>query len=111
MSRRSEIVLSKEAACIPEKSEKLPLQSSRTGNEVRRDGRQGVGASQSSAEAGELAPEDPVEGSEASVGRLDRGNHAEHIEVHSHVHGTRTDSRGDPCMIDSGQSAILAPVS
>jgi hypothetical protein len=35
-------------------------------------------------EAGELAPEDPVEGSEASAGRLDRGKHAEHIEVLAH---------------------------
>ena len=49
--------------------------------------------------------------SEASAGRSDRGQHAEHIEVRPHVHGTRTDSRGDPCMIDCGQSAILAPVS
>ena len=47
-------------------------------------------------EAGELAPEDPVEGSEASVGRPDRGKHAEHIEVLTHVHGTRTDRHGDP---------------
>src|SRR5262249_9170043 len=45
---------------------------------------------------GELAPEDPVEGSEASAGRSDRGKHAEHIAVHPHVHGTRTDSHGDP---------------
>ena len=37
-----------------------------------------------------------MEGSEASVGRLDRGKHAEHIEVHPHVHGTGTDSHGDP---------------
>ena len=37
-----------------------------------------------------------MEGSEASAGRLDRGKHAEPIEVHSHVHGTRTDSHGDP---------------
>ena len=66
------------------------------GNEVRRDGRLGFGASHSTDEAGELAPEDPVEGSEASAGRSDRGKHAEHIEVHSHVHGTRTDSHGDP---------------
>src|SRR5262249_21053378 len=65
----------------------------------------------STDEAGELAPEDRVEGSEASVGRPDRGKHAEHIEVLPHVHWTRTDSHGDPCMIDSGQSAILAPVS
>ena len=34
--------------------------------------------------------------SEASAGRSDRGQHAEHIEVRPHVHGTRTDSRGDP---------------
>jgi len=45
---------------------------------------------------GELAPEDPVEGSEASVGRPDRGKHAEHIEVLPQVHGTRTESHGDP---------------
>jgi hypothetical protein len=37
-----------------------------------------------------------VEGSEASVDRSDRGKHAEPIEVHPHVHGTRTDSHGDP---------------
>ena len=51
---------------------------------------------ESTAEAGELAPEDPVEGSEASVGRPDRGKHAEPIEVHPHVHGTRPESHGDP---------------
>ena len=37
-----------------------------------------------------------MEGSEASVGRLDRGTHAEHIEVLTHVHGTRANSYGDP---------------
>ena len=37
-----------------------------------------------------------MDGSEASVGRLDRGKHVEHIEVLTHVHGTRTDSHGDP---------------
>ncbi len=35
----------------------------------------------STVEAGELAAEDPVEESEASAGRLNRGKHAEHIEV------------------------------
>jgi hypothetical protein len=35
-------------------------------------------------------------GSKASVGRLARGKHVEHIEVHPHVHGTRTESHGDP---------------
>jgi len=34
--------------------------------------------------------------SEASAGRTDRGKHAEHIEVRPHVHGTQTDSHGDP---------------
>src|SRR5262249_13326758 len=51
---------------------------------------------ESPVEAGELAPEDPLEGSEASVGRLDRGNHAEPIEVPPQVHGTGTESHGDP---------------
>ena len=37
-----------------------------------------------------------MEGSEASAGRLGRGKHAEHIEVHPHVHGTRPRSYGDP---------------
>jgi len=37
-----------------------------------------------------LAPEDPVEGSEVSAGRLDRGKHAEHIEVLTHVHRSLT---------------------
>ena len=32
------------------------------GNEARWDGRRGVGVSQSTAEAGELSPRDPVEG-------------------------------------------------
>ena len=32
------------------------------GNEARGDGRRGVGVSQSTAEAGELSPRDPVEG-------------------------------------------------
>jgi hypothetical protein len=45
---------------------------------------------------GELAPEDPVEGSKASDGRLDRGNHAEHVEVLNHVHRTRTNTHGAP---------------
>jgi hypothetical protein len=31
-----------------------------------------------------------------SAGRLDRGTHAEHIEVLAHVHGTRANSYGDP---------------
>ena len=44
-----------------------------------------------------------MEGSEASVGRLDRGKDAEHIEVHPHVHWTRTDSHGDP----SGAANLL----
>ena len=66
------------------------------GNEVRRDGWQEVVALDSTDEARELAPEDLVEGSEASVGRLDRGKHAEPIEVLTHVHGTRTNSHGDP---------------
>ena len=44
---------------------------------------------------GELAPEDPVDGSEASAGRLDRGKHVEHIEAPTHVSVTRSDSRGD----------------
>jgi hypothetical protein len=37
-----------------------------------------------------------VKGSQASVGRIDRGKHVEHIEVLTHVHGTRTTSYGDP---------------
>ena len=37
-----------------------------------------------------------MEGSEASAGRSDRGQQAEHIEVRPHVHGTRMDSHGDP---------------
>ena len=37
-----------------------------------------------------------MEGSEASAARLDRGKHAEHIEVLTHVHGTRTNIYGDP---------------
>ena len=46
-------------------------------------------------EAGELALEDPVEESEASASRLDRGKHVEHIEVHTHVHVTRLNSFRD----------------
>ena len=46
-------------------------------------------------EAEELAPEDPVEGSEAPPGRLGRGKHAEHIVVLSHVNGTWPNSHGD----------------
>ena len=49
----------------------------------------------STEEAGELAPEDPGEGSEASAGRLDRGKLVEHIEAPSHVTVTRSDSLGD----------------
>ena len=37
-----------------------------------------------------------MEGSEASADRLDRGTHAEHLEVLTHVHGTRANSYGDP---------------
>ena len=51
----------------------------------------------STVEAGELASEDPVEESEASAGRPDRGKHAEHIEVLMHVPVTRLDSLGDHC--------------
>jgi len=36
-----------------------------------------------------------VEESEASVGRLDRGKHVEHIEVLKHVNVSRSDSLGD----------------
>jgi hypothetical protein len=36
-----------------------------------------------------------VEESEASVGRLNRGKHAEHIEVPEHVNVTRLDSFED----------------
>jgi hypothetical protein len=37
-----------------------------------------------------------VKGSEASADRPDRGKHAEHIEVLTHVHRTRPNSHGDP---------------
>ena len=47
-------------------------------------------------EAGELAPEDPGEGSEASAGRTGRGKLVEHIEAPQPVHGTCSDSLGDP---------------
>src|SRR5262249_31592914 len=50
----------------------------------------------STVEAGELAPGGPLEGSEAAVGRRDRGKQAAPIQVHPPVHGTRTDSHGDP---------------
>lgn len=36
-----------------------------------------------------------MEESEASVGRLDRGKHGEHIEVLKHVNVSRSDSPGD----------------
>ncbi len=49
----------------------------------------------STVEAGELASEDPVEESEASAGRLNRGKHAEHIEVPYHVTVTCLNSFGD----------------
>lgn len=49
----------------------------------------------STVEAGELAPEDPVKGSAASAGRPDRGKQVEHIEVPVPVHVTRSDSLGD----------------
>jgi hypothetical protein len=48
------------------------------------------------AEAGELAPEDPVEGSEAPAGRPRRGKQVGHVEAPQPVHGTRPDSFGDP---------------
>ena len=46
------------------------------GNEVRRDGRQGVGAFHSTVEAGELSPEDPVEGRGCRIMELLEGNMA-----------------------------------
>jgi len=52
-------------------------------------------------EAGELALEDPVEESEASASRLDRGKHVEHIEVLKHVNVSRSNSRGDHMDVDS----------
>ncbi len=42
------------------------------------------------------SPRRTAEGSEASAGRIDRGKHAEHIEVLTHVPVTRSDSHGDP---------------
>ena len=49
----------------------------------------------STVEAGELALEDPVEESEASASRIDRGKHVEHIEVLTHVNVNRSNSFGD----------------
>jgi len=46
------------------------------GNEVRRQGRQGIGASDSTVEAGELSPEDPVEESGCRIKELFEGNMA-----------------------------------
>ena len=46
------------------------------GNEVRREGRQGVGASDSTVEAGELSPEDPAEESGCRIKELFEGNMA-----------------------------------
>jgi hypothetical protein len=51
---------------------------------------------ESTVAAGELAPEDPGEGSEASAGRPGRGKQVEHIEAPAPVHATRLDSLGDP---------------
>ena len=65
------------------------------GNEVRRDGGRMSQRFDSTVEAGELALEDPVEESEASASRLNRGKHVEHIEVRQHVHVTRLDSFRD----------------
>ena len=44
------------------------------GNEVRPDGRQGVGALRSTGEAGELAPEDPVDGKAVPDQEILEGN-------------------------------------
>lgn len=43
------------------------------GNEVRPEGRQGVGAPSSTCEAGELAPEDPVKGRRCRIGEALEG--------------------------------------
>jgi len=46
------------------------------GNEVRREGRQGIGVSHSTVEAGELSPEDPAEGRGYRIKELFEGNMA-----------------------------------
>ena len=48
----------------------------REGNEAWRDGRQGIGALHSTAEAGERNPADPVEGRKCRVRGLLEGNMA-----------------------------------
>jgi hypothetical protein len=69
-----------------------PEVSPNEGDEVRRDGSRMSQRFDSTDEAGELALEDPVEESEASASRLNGGKHAEHIEVHPHVHVTSLNS-------------------
>ena len=62
------------------------------GNEVRREGRSGVGASRSTGEAGELTPWGPGGGKGTSdhgtVGR----KHGGYLEIPNRVHETTTDS-------------------
>lgn len=58
------------------------------GNEVQGDGRQGVGATHSTEEAGELAPEDPVREGVAVVVELLGGKDGGNIEFGNHLHAT-----------------------
>src|SRR5262249_23943979 len=51
---------------------------------------------ESTVEAGELTREDPGEGSEAAVGRPERGKQVEHVEAPRPVHETCSDSLWDP---------------
>ena len=82
----------------PERKERVQPRY-RQAKATKRGGRGGRKSQRfgSTVEAGELTPEDPVEGSEASASRLDRGNHAEHFEVPGHVPVTRSNSFGVPC--------------
>ena len=63
------------------------------GNEVRRDERQGVGASHSTDEAGELYRRTPRREGDA-VSKIAGGKHGGCIGTRGRVHETTTDSYG-----------------
>ena len=78
------------------------------GNEARGDGRRGVGVSQSTAEAGELSPRDPVEGRGHRQVAPVEGKDGQHTEVGSRLHVTTTDSRTGQISLGDGGGHRLA---
>ena len=79
------------------------------GNEARAEGRQGVGASHSTGEAGELSPRGPGGGKGMpNHGTVER-QHDERTEAHKRVNETATDSDAGPAGAADGLHVAGSP--